>query len=448
MTVRLADKVREYIDREGLWSPGQRVLLAVSGGVDSVVMAYLFQDLGIPFGIAHCNFQLRGEESNGDALFLRQLADQMQVPYHEKVFDTQQFKLENTGSTQMVARALRYDWFTRLAKEAGYDRIATAHHRIDSLETSLLNWLKGSGLRGLGGVPSKRLNIIRPLGSLTKAEILQYQQENKIRYREDRSNHELVYTRNRLRLEVFPILREIHPALEDSAWQTVELAQQTNQVLQWASAHWQTLCMEKSGAKQLIYLEKLAQSPSPLFLLGEWLLPLGFNTDQVRQMYEAYLAKNTGASTHCGAYELLVDRNQMIIAPWPRPVLQAQKISLQGGSLELPQGVLEWESKESPLPSSFSKQEAWLDADRLEWPLSIEPWQPGDRFAPIGFGGKHKKVKDFLTDLKLNRFEKEETLVLKSRGQICWIIGHRVDENYKSLPTSRRSIVIVYKPKS
>ncbi|MEO1714234.1 MAG: tRNA lysidine(34) synthetase TilS, partial [Bacteroidota bacterium] len=389
----------------------------------------------------------RGEESNEDALFLRQLADQMEVPYHEKVFDTQQFKLENPGSTQMVARALRYDWFSKLAKEAAYDRIATAHHRIDSLETSLLNWTKGSGVRGLAGVPSKRLNIIRPLGSLTKEEILKYQHEKRISYREDRSNRELVYTRNRLRLEVFPILREIQPALDESAWQTIELAKQTNQVITWASAYWQALCVKKDKDLLFIDLERLMQSPSPLFLLGEWLLPLGFNADQARQMYEAWLAKNTGASTHCSAYELLIDRNQMIIAPWPRPVFKPLPISLEGGYTDLPGGILEWEIRETPLPTSFSSHEAWLDADRLEWPLCIEPWQPGDRFAPVGLGGRHKKVKDFLTDLKLNRFEKEETLVLKSRGHICWIIGYRVDENYKSLPTSQRSIVIVYKPK-
>lgn len=408
-----------------------RILLAVSGGVDSMVMAELFLKSGWNFGVAHCNYTLRSEESDKDERLVENWCSSNQIPFFKKRFETQKISQQLKKGIQETARDLRYEFFDEICNEQGYDLIATAHHKNDSIETVLFNFSRGTGLTGLTGIKSRKGKIIRPLLPFSKIEILAYAEKNKIEFREDSSNSSNKYSRNYLRNEVVPKLKNLNADFENNISNSIERLESTNEIFQFFIKKVKDeICHSKEGDIHISKI-KIKELPQPASILFELIRPFGFNFSQAKDI----LSKSNsqpGAIFYSPTFRLLNDRAVFILSEINEQgklaieLFQESEIQFEGNNLTCSKK----EVKER-ISLDVNPKVAILDADKLKFPLTIENWKPGDRFCPIGMDGKSKKVKDFLSDLKIDRFEKERVYVLKSEGKICWVIGYRIDENFK-----------------
>lgn len=305
----MLDRLKSFVETHQLFQAEDRVLLAVSGGADSVVLAHLFSNAGFGFAIAHCNFQLRGEASDGDEAFVKKLANDLSCPFFSTRFDTQKVMAERGQSMQIVARELRYEWLEEIRLQNDYQYIATAHHLNDSIETALYNFTKGTGIRGLHGIPHKNGAIIRPLLFATREEIEAYLATQGLTHREDQSNRERKYSRNQIRLDVIPLLKEINPGLEKTMQQNFRNLRETQWLFEFAAAQFHEKLVREIADGLAIQVLPLRQHPAGLTLLHEWLSPYGFTTDQL----ESALFENTqtGAIFYSKTHRLLVDRDQL-----------------------------------------------------------------------------------------------------------------------------------------
>lgn len=433
MTIQ--QRFQDFIKTEQLFLRDDRILLAVSGGLDSMVMSHLFLEIGLSFGVAHCNFKLRGADSDGDEQFLKDWASQHRVPFYVVPFETEEIAKKEKQSIQMIARTLRYEWLEKTRLEFQFDYIATAHHMNDSIETTIYNFIKGTGIKGLMGIPIKNGKIIRPLMRLDRQSLESYQQEKEIVFREDSSNQEDKYARNKIRHHVIPIFKDLNPNLEVTAKNTFDNLKDTSAIYRWAIQEIKTrICIQREEQLHIDFKE-LENFPAAVTVLYELLLPYGFNASQAKQIWEN---RNnfSGAFFHSTSHELLVDRATFILNPRKNSnnrfnevlwLNSEMRTLYMGKSKIVAQPYLGF-------PSSFSEATnlAYLDANKMIFPLKIRHWQNGDYFYPLGMAGKRKKVKDFFTDLKLNRLEKREVWILENGdGAICWVIGYRVDERFK-----------------
>ncbi len=422
-----------FINDNQLFGPADNVLLAVSGGLDSMVMAELFHRIGQPFAIAHVNFSLRGIESDADADFVKNKAEAYGVPFHLIRVDTVAVAQERGISIQMAARDLRYDWFAQLLRENGYVSVATAHHQNDVLETLFLNLTRGTGLAGLHGISVWQNDIIRPLLFATRDRLAEYANEQQLTYREDSSNADDKYARNRIRHHIVPVLTDLNPGLWQTFPRTVERLRAA-EVLMRAELDrsWQAIA-EPHGAATLLPTAKLLAMSEPAFRLMEWLKPFGFTIDQATQITET-LTQTVGqvflSTTHRITHErtglllepLLIKADyEIVLTDWPNAPIDVE------GQFTLTIDVFD---KPADFRLPTDPNIACFDADRLTFPLTIRPWQPGDRFRPLGLNG-HKLVSDLLNDLKLTRSEREQTAVLLSRAEIAWVIGRRIDHRFR-----------------
>ena len=427
-----------FINDNKLVAPTDRVLLAVSGGLDSVVMADLFHQISQPFAIAHVNFGLRGAESDADAVSVQNKAEHYGVPFHLTHFDTTAIAAERGISIQMAARELRYNWFAQLVEQEHYACIATAHHQNDVLETLLLNLTRGTGLAGLHGILARQNGVVRPLLFATRDELAVYAREGGLAYREDSSNADDKYARNRIRHHVVPVLTELNPGLWQTLPRTVERLRAAETIVRveldrsWADV------AEPQGGLFFLPADKLLTQTELVFRLAEWLKPFGFLTEQVAQMLES-LARPTGqvflSATHrvthdrlpTGATGLLLEPlpnlpdYELTLTDWPdAPVNVADQFIL----------TLEVFNKPADFHPSANPTIACFDADQFTFPLTIRRWRQSDRFRPLGLNG-HKLVSDLLNDLKLSRPEREQTAVLLSGDRIAWVIGRRIDHRFR-----------------
>lgn len=439
-----------FINDNRLFGPTDRVLLAVSGGLDSAVMAELFHQLGQPFAIAHVNFGLRGAESDADALFVQNKAEQYGVPFHLTRFETAAIADERGISIQMAARELRYEWFMQLLQEHRYACVATAHHQNDVLETVLLNLTRGTGIAGLHGIAVGQNQVIRPLLFATRDQVAAYAEARKLVYREDSSNADDKYARNRIRHHVVPILTDLNPGFWQTFPRTVERLRAA-ETLVWAELNrsWEDVT-ESMGEQVLIRSDKLLVQSEPSFRLTEWLKPVGFNADQVVQMLET-LTQHAGQVFLSATHRITHGRNGLLLEPlrttfdyeikltdWPNaPIDVAGLFTL---TIQLIDKAADFQPDANP-------DVAYLDADKLTFPITIRPWQQGDRFRPLGLKG-HKLVSDLLNDLKLSRSGREQTAVLLSGDQIAWVIGRRIDHRFRVTPTTKRvaQVTFIVKP--
>lgn len=432
----MIDSLINFIQEEHLFHSNEKVLIAVSGGVDSVVLCHLFHLSKYNFGIAHCNFQLREKDSDGDAIFVKKLAEEMQVPFFEIAFETNDYVEKNKVSIQVAARDLRYNWLEKIRQENDFQYLATAHHIDDSLETVLYNFTKGCGIRGLHGILPKVKNIIRPLLFTSKKGVLLFAKEHKISFREDASNSTDKYARNNIRHHVIPALEKINPSLQKTTAENIQRLQETEQLFNYAIALLQKEVSNQQGEKLFIHLEKLQATPVPSTLLFEILHPYGFNNDQTAQMINS-IGNQAGAIFHSPTHQILLDRDFFIVRESSQVTGEQLLISKNDTQITFPEGQLSFEIK-NPI-SDFSQKEkhiAQFDLKKILFPLTLRKWKAGDYFQPIGMNGKRKKVKKLLTDLKMNRFEKEAVWVLESDGEICWVIGIRMDERFKVIEGS------------
>lgn len=405
---------------------GKKLLLATSGGLDSMVMAHLFKDLKFDVAIAHCNFQLRGVDSFKDQKFVQDFADENQIPAYITQFDTQAFAADYKLSTQVAARDLRYNWFYELLEEEGYDYILTAHHADDNLETFLINLSRGTGLDGLTGIPEENGNIVRPLLHFSRSEILNYAESNAIAWREDASNASDKYLRNKIRHHLVPLLQELNPNFMDAFHKTQSYLQESAGLVEDAS-----IMVYQQVAKQeediiTFDLNQLRKLPNYKAYLYQWLSEFGFTAwNDVYDLVDAVSGKQIYASN----FRLLKNRDSLLLSKMLDPNEQLEYyISLEEQKVNIPINLA---FKKTTTTAFESNKVIFVDADKLQYPLVLKRWQEGDSFQPLGMNGKSKKLSKFFKDEKLSLLDKEQCWVLWSANAIVWITGLRQDERFK-----------------
>jgi len=397
-----------------------RFLLAVSGGIDSMVMCDFFLKSGRKFAIAHCNFSLRGDESDGDEKLVAAFAKKHDIPFFVKTFPTQKHADDKKIGIQEAARNLRYNWFKELIQTTDYQLVATAHHLNDSAETLLLNLTKGTGLSGLHGIPKRRKNIIRPLLNFSKEELKTYAKKHEINYREDSSNASNKYQRNLIRNSVIPLLKKVNPSFEKTMEGNINRLSATEEIFSFFIEKIKLEILQKEDEIWKISKTKLSQLPRPASILFEVLVPLNFNFEQCENIIEI-ADKESGKIFNTSTHQLLIDRDFFFV----RPFSERKKIksSLHQNKTKLISDLKIKISSETigkqPFEIPKTNDVALLDFSKLTFPLSIENWEAGDKFQPFGMGGKSQKLKNFFSNQKLNLFEKEKVLVVKSNGEIC-----------------------------
>jgi tRNA(Ile)-lysidine synthase len=402
---------------------GKKLLLAVSGGLDSMVMLHLMQSVSNDVSVAHANFSLRGLESDGDEIFVRTYCQQHHIPVFVKKFETEVFANKHKLSIQQAARQLRYEWFEELCQREGFDFVLTAHHLDDQLETFLIHLVRGTGLQGLTGIPEQQGNILRPLLTFSRKELEAFAQEQLISWREDSSNQETYYLRNKLRKSVVPLLKELNPSFLDGFHHTLQHLKQSQYLADVAADEaWKSVTELKKGSISFD-LKKWAVLPNPEAYLHAWFSSYGFTAwDDI-----LHLAQNapSGKIIYSPNYRLLKNRQQLILEPiLPQPK-QFQIESLDAVDGECP---LIWEKVTSF--SECDQDSIVVDADALKFPLILRRWQEGDYFYPFGMQGK-KKLSKFFKDEKIPVFEKEKIWLLCSENKIIWVVGYRVDRRFQ-----------------
>jgi tRNA(Ile)-lysidine synthase len=422
----------------------KRLLIAISGGIDSVVLSYLFKNLDFNFALAHCNFNLRAEESNTDEDFVLELADQFDVEVFIQNFDTQAYADVNKLSIQMAARELRYDWFAELAEQLNFDYILTAHHADDNLETFLINFTRGTGLNGLTGIPALNDNIIRPLLPFSREQIEDYANDNSITWREDGSNKSVKYLRNKLRHEVVPILKEINPSLLESFQNTIDNLNDTADIVDESLNAVAKRAITKIDDHGITYkiseFKKVNNSKAYLF---EMFKAYGFTEwNDVLDLLDAESGKQVLSKTH----RLIKHREHLILTDCHSdPESSGEEylpISDVDKPIDTPIGILSFEDIDTIIETA--KTVIYVDKAKLKFPLELRPWKEGDDFHPLGMKGK-KKVSKYLKDEKLSLVEKENTWVLTSEDHIIWVIGKRADQRYKVTETTSSILKIELK---
>jgi tRNA(Ile)-lysidine synthase len=422
----------KFITEENLFTSGDRILLAISGGLDSTVMAELFHRAGYRFAIAHCNFHLRGAESDRDEEFVRHLALSYGVQLHLRHFDTTTYARKNKLSIQMAARRLRYGWFDVLLDKEGYAFVATAHHLDDQVETFLINLARGTGIAGLHGILPKQGNIIRPLMFTGRKEIEAYAKDNHLEFVEDSSNSSIKYTRNRVRYKILPHLDMLNPSFRSTLNETISYIRDAESILLKAVEEKRKAITEVNGEVISIYTNDFF-SLEPLSAWAfELLSPYGFNRSNLRDIInlgDAISGKEILSPTH----RLIKDRDRLIIIPRSETSgTECYPVS----AADLRHGISSPLTLSSEMtgkyPGKFdeSGNTAYLDPDKLHFPLMIRKWKKGDYFFPLGMTEK-KKLSDFFIDSKFSRPEKESQWLLCSGNDIVWIIGKRIDERFK-----------------
>ena len=424
----ILQKIQSFIKTANLFQSTDRLLLAISGGVDSVVLLYLLKELGYEIGLVHCNFQLRGEASDKDEAFIKELGAQHDLPVYIQRFETAEVAKKQRQSIQMVARDQRYAYFETIRSEQDYDYIITAHHIDDRIETFLLNFLRGTGLAGLKSIPAKNGFIRRPLLGLNRWEIIVHQKANKIVFREDESNASDKYRRNFLRHHVLPKLYELEPQLSEIAQKNFQHFDQMDVLYKERIEELKTEMITKEGNQTVLDLKAVQSHPAKESLLWSFLKDYDFTPEQQRQ----FLAAKKGTLIQTEYFQALIGEGKLFIE---NRLIEISTVYWEKGhsSIKLESGKelsISMHSKISNFKTGSS--EILLDANLLHFPLKIKMWQSGDHFHPFGMEGKSQKLKDFFINNKINRLDRNKVPILvNGNDEIIWIVGYRMDERYR-----------------
>jgi tRNA(Ile)-lysidine synthase len=438
-------KFTELVHRGELFNQGNLILLAVSGGLDSVVMADLFNRAKLNFAVAHCNFQLRGKDSDADEKFVEQLARKYSVVYFCSKFNTKNFSRENKLSIQEAARNLRYDWFGELCAAHNIDFVATAHHLNDSMETFFINLLRGTGMEGLKGIPAKNGNVIRPLISFTRKEIEAYAKRRKLKHREDSSNKEDKYLRNKIRQQLIPLLHKLNPQFEQTMQQTMSNVELPLEIFAREIRKTFSQLFEEENKNLFASISQVKMLPQPEQFLYYMLKPLGFNADAAKEILKPH---QSGKRFYSNTHILTVDRDSIILedkkkAAFTEGIIEEGQKNFTSDTIRIDFSYLLLTApNHDKIPTH--KGIHWLDAGKLKFPLHIRRWKNGDAFMPLGMKGR-KKLSDFFIDSKISLPEKEKTCVLLSGKQIACILGQRIDERFKVTEKTRKILCIEIK---
>lgn len=423
--------INKYIEEKALFGLQDKVLVALSGGADSVALLRVLLTLGYTCEAAHCNFHLRGSESDRDEKFVRELCNVLGVKLHVIHFDTKTYAVTHHISIEMAARELRYAWFEQLRCEINAEVIAVAHHRDDSVETFLLNLIRGAGINGLKGIAARNGNIVRPMLEVNRKDILDYLHYLKQGYVTDSTNLENEYMRNKIRLNVLPLLSEINPSVSDNIAETAERLANVSTIYnkEIDTARKRVLSEDNSSLKR-IHIEHLLTEMSPASLLFEILHPLGFNSRQIKDIFRS-LSGQVGKRFACAGWEVLRDRDYLLL----------RKHEVRNVDAGLPKLIMETVEKTLDFVIPRNKEIACLDADKLALPLTLRKWQKGDKFVPFGMTGK-KNVSDYLTDRKFSLFAKERQHVVCSEDKIVWLVGERTDNRFRVTEETKRILIL------
>ena len=439
--MRCEDRVEAYIRRMGLLKPEGLHLVALSGGADSVALLLILRQLGYRIEAVHCNFHLRGEESDRDEAFVVGLCQKHQIPLHKAHFETRDYAALHKVSIEMAARELRYRYFEQLRQDMGADSICVAHHQDDSVETLLMNLMRGTGIHGLTGIRAKNGFVVRPMLCLNRQEIEEYLDSIGQSYVTDSTNLVDDVLRNRIRLNLVPLMRQILPQSSAAIAKTAENLQEVENVF-FQAMEFQISAAVKKCKSQVVGLpdvdyavvdfDDLQHLPSPESFLFEWLSPFGFSPAQILQINSHSIdlsAMEPGKVFTSSTHQLFIDRSRLLLAPQDLPI-PSLKIPEEGTYAY--QGDKRFKcSISDKITISKSVDCATFDKDRVQFPLQIRPWAAGDRFCPYGMKGS-RLVSDYLTDLKLSLWEKRRQLVMvDGHGEVIWLVGQRIDHRFR-----------------
>lgn len=428
---------------------GKKIILAVSGGLDSMVMMHLFSLIGQSCEIAHCNFQLRGDESGTDEKFVEQNAKKYDFGFHSTKFFTKNYADQHKVSIQMAARTLRYEWFLKLTEELNANFIATAHHANDNAETMLLNIVKGTGLAGMHGIKAANGKIIRPLLFASRKEIELYAAQQNILWREDSSNQDDYYLRNKLRLHIMPVLEEINPEVTSAMLKHANLIRQYEILVEsyMDEISGSIVTSYYEGAVQEINISRLMQTAAPEIVLYHILKHTGAGA----ALCEAIISNtNTGSVFYSGEYKIVREResislfsNSFFISEEFELSHHQQKINLPFGFIEISEHNISHADEIKQLNGFGNKESLFIDSLSVKFPLTIRKWNAGDNFQPLGMKGR-KLISDFFTDSRFTSLMKETVYLLLSENEIVWVIGHRPSDIFKVKNTTTSVLQLTY----
>jgi tRNA(Ile)-lysidine synthase len=458
--MNLTREFLQYIKTNDLFHAKDRLLVAVSGGVDSVVLCELCKHAGYDFSIAHCNFQMRGKESDTDEQFVTDLAKKYNVESFVKKFDTQKFAEENRLSIQVAARELRYKWFAEVLDEIQGSKpgatkpspdnnrvgglLLTAHHSDDNIETILMNFFKGSGINGLKGILPKQDKIVRPLLFARKQQILEFAIENSLDWREDASNSSDKYTRNYFRNQLIPGLQKVFPAVEENLAHNAERFREINIIYNTAVQQIKKKLITVRGKELHLPVLKLLKAPALHTLLHELLREFGFTPHQMEEVIKL-LHSESGRYVQSATHRILRNRQWLIVAGLYDEMACQFLIEKGDEEVSFPGGKLAVSLKEAPQEIETDPLVAQVDARDITFPLLLRKWKSGDYFYPLGMP-KKKKLSRFFIDQKMSILEKEKTWIIESNKKIIWIAGKRIDDRFKIKPSTAAVIKFSLRP--
>ncbi len=429
----MKEKFLKHLEELGV-AKNNRLLLAISGGHDSMVLAHLFQSCAYPFSVAHVNFQLRDVDSDGDEQFVQDWCSQNKIPFFSKRVETNNYATENRLSIQIAARDLRYAWFKELCDQNGFQYLVTAHHLNDSIETVLINLARGTGLEGLTGISAKRGNLIRPLLFATRTDLENYAAQHEIAWREDSSNATDDYQRNFIRHHIVPAFKKLNPSFEETIKETLSKIQSEFNVLKSDLEVWKkdNLVTENHRTK----IKKRGLEFSGAARLWHCIKDFGFRFSTCEDIMLA-LHGQPGKQFLTHSHKLIVDRDFLELTPinntWTEVSIEQEQDSATLGPWRI-EIVKTYNTK-----PSGNLNEASLDLEKLKFPLVWRKWRAGDSFCPLGMD-HHKKISDFLIDKKISVAEKDSVTVLESNGEIVWVAGYRIDNRFKISEHTKRAI--------
>ncbi|WP_209330644.1 tRNA lysidine(34) synthetase TilS [Lunatimonas salinarum] len=442
----MLERFKRHVLESGLLDFNKNYLLAISAGIDSVALAHLLRQCNASFGLIHCNFRLRGADSDGDESFVRKLAGEFGISVEVKHFDALAYKESHGVSTQMAARDLRYNWFEKLLGEGRADAILLAHHAGDQVETVLLNLLRGTGIEGAYGMADRRGGFIRPLLPFSREEIADFVRAEGIEWREDCTNEQSDYKRNYLRNEVLPLIGRHFFGASEALMGSFARIKDTGQAFFHLWEAWKTTHIRQEEGLEMLEISQIINLPGRSSMLYYWLRSYGFHFAQVGEVLDAMDRGSVGVHFVSGDYLLNLDRSHLLLGSIPK---ELEPISLDRHEVyfELDgRGYDVLTVSAEGLVLDRSAGHAMLDKDSLSFPLTIRSWQEGDRFRPLGMK-QFKKVSDFLIDLKVPLIRKQQVRVLCSDGEIAWIIGYRVDDRFKVGSYTRKVLYLKAKGK-
>lgn len=435
------NRFQQAMDQECQVPADDSILVAVSGGADSVALLHLLVQQGYSCLAAHCNFSLRGEESNGDEAFVRDFCRSLKVPCRFIRFDTRAFADQNKMSIEMAARQLRYDWFSELLVSESLDWIATGHHGNDAIETFFLNLTRGTGIKGLTGIAWQRDRLIRPLLFARSEEIVAYCSLFNLEFRTDSTNRDTTILRNKIRHQLVPLLTGINPAFFDTMQRNMGLLHEAGEVFEEAVAQFVSQYVVVENGSVIIPVSKIHEHPQRRSFLFAILRSYGFNSAVVDEVVKG-LTGIAGRQYFSDTHRLVRDRYNLLVVEREELADEVYYIEADDWLVNKPLGLkLKVFKKEEAFRFSTNPKVAHFDADQIDFPLTIRRWRQGDQFQPLGME-QFQKLSDFFINQKLSILDKEQTWLLLSNDDIIWIIGRRMDNRYKITGRTRNILEI------